>query len=304
MTGLAGLGGLPVCSAADRAAWLEARKGGIGASEIAQVMGWSLFGSALSLYAAKVGAAPPLEDSEALEWGRRLEPAIVEAFSDKSGLMATPCGMLLRSPVHPWALATPDAAVLFADGTTGPLQAKSSGAFRTGDWDDGVPAYYNAQVQWELYVTGAARGAIACLFGGQRFAWQLVERDEVLIRGMVAAGAAFWRCVETRTPPAADGSEHSRAALAALYPADDGSTVALDGTLAEVADALAEAKAAEREAKAAAMAAENHIKEAIGNATHGTLADGRVFTWKRQHREGYTVAPTDYRVLRLHAPKE
>ncbi len=75
-----------VCDVSDRDAWLESRTDGIGASEIAAVLGESPWMSPLALYASKIGAYErDLSDSEPVYWGTKLEGAIVEAYSERTG---------------------------------------------------------------------------------------------------------------------------------------------------------------------------------------------------------------------------
>ena len=65
------------------AEWLEARRQGITASEIAAVMGLSPASQdgPYALYHRKTGTLPPIEDNDAMERGRVLEPYIAEKFA-------------------------------------------------------------------------------------------------------------------------------------------------------------------------------------------------------------------------------
>lgn len=294
-----------VCSSRDRTHWLESRKSGIGASEVAALIGVSRWASPLSLYAEKAGIADaPDLDSEAVEWGTRLEPAIIAAFGERTGRDVEPCGFLLRSTEHPFALATLDAWCVDDAGNRWPLEIKTTGAHFAEDWAEGPPPAYAAQVQWQMYVTGCDRATVACLIGGQKMVWADVARDDALIVKLVDAAAAFWECVQTETPPPADGTEASKAALARIYPADTGEIVELPATLAEVADRREAAKLAAKQAEGEVLEAENEIKAAMRDATRGTLPDGRAFSWKVQKREAYSVKAGESRVFRSHQPKE
>ena len=50
----------------DRAEWLKAREGGIGASEVAAVVGLSKWDSPYSLFLRKTGQVPPIEENDAM----------------------------------------------------------------------------------------------------------------------------------------------------------------------------------------------------------------------------------------------
>ncbi len=108
----------------------------------------------------------------------------------------------------------------------------------------------------------------------------------------------FWRRVQERRPPDADGSSATAEALRRLYPRDSGATVFLPAEAATWAEELETAKAAAKQAKALEDSAKNRIMAAIGDATFGTLPDGTRFSLKTQKREGYVVEAAEFRVLR------
>lgn len=287
-----------VCDSADRAAWLEARRSGIGSSDAAAVLGVSPWGSPLSVYADKLGLSEDREATEAMRWGNILEPLIAQEFAKETGRQVQMAGKLIRSTDRPWQLATLDAEqqAIGRDGV-GALEIKATG-FRAGDWTDGVPAHVYAQFQHQLSVSGYRWGSVAVLMFGCRLLWADVERDDDFIARMVEAESDFWRRFEAGEPPPPDGTDASAAALRLLYPHDDGSTVELPGELIGL-DAEREALKAEMKTAEARLAEiDAQIKGAIGSATVGVLLNGVRFTHKLQKRGAYTVQPTEFRVLR------
>jgi len=92
------------------AEWLEARRHGVTASEIAVVMGLSPYDSPYALYHRKRGELPDVEDTDAMERGRVLEPYIADRFGRLHPEFAlTGDGRrLYRHPDRPWQMATPD----------------------------------------------------------------------------------------------------------------------------------------------------------------------------------------------------
>lgn len=294
-----------VCRAAD-ADWLKHRGLGIGASEAAVLIGESPWKSVLQLYAEKIGAVDPpdLSDVEAVFWGTRLESLVLDVYRERTKRFTDQGGLLLRSIEYPWALCTLDGWTSDAElGPYWPLEIKTTGAARGGDWAEGPPEHYRIQITWQMLVTGARKATIACLIGGQKFVWCDVERDEQLVRKLIRHGEEFWRRVEQREPPSPDGTESARKTLHALYPRDDGETVVLPGELMLVADELEEIKAAEKALGVRKVQAENAIKVALGAAQRGVLGDGREFSWKYEKTRGYTVAEGQRRVLRAHQAK-
>ena len=63
--------------------WLDLRKTGIGGSEVAAICGFSKWTSPYTLWCQKtnrISGEIPMND--AMEWGTRLEPVIIDKFSD------------------------------------------------------------------------------------------------------------------------------------------------------------------------------------------------------------------------------
>lgn len=293
-----------VCSSGDREVWLQQRLTGIGASEISAVMGANRREAALRVYARKIGALG-IDDDDAGEpayWGSRLERVVADEFSIRTGMQHQWQGDLLRSTIYPWALCTLDGLVV--DGT--PLECKTTTVYLEEDWTDGTPYYYVLQCQQQMLVTGAARCYVACLIGGQRFVWDVVERDEALISQIIAAGNEFWRRVQEQDPPAPDGSESSEQALRALAQTRDEDLdrrIELDPSMAVVADELEQVKwrhkdayAAVKELEAKRKQLQQTIRLAMGGAKYAEL-DGWVFVDDVRSRAAYSCAAATWNEL-------
>jgi putative phage-type endonuclease len=295
-------------SSRDRERWLQLRRSGVGASEIAALLGESPWLSATELYALKIGASngnADLEDAEYVYWGRQLESSIVAGYQDRTGRLVDPHGVLLRSTAHPWALCTLDAVTTDGrDGEPWPLEVKNVGLSKSHEWEDGPPRHYFLQLQHQMLVTGAPRATIAALIGGQRLIWCDIERDDIAIRRITHAGRIFWdECVEKGVCPKPDGSESSKRALDALYrdrPAPE-SYVQLPGSMLDLDVELNELKLTEGVIKKRRAEIENLIKAHIGSAEQGVLSDGTVWSWKQQERAEHVVQASKFRVLRRHA---
>lgn len=259
-----------------RAEWLRARRTGIGASEIAAVLGESRWGDAGTVYARKVA---PDEDDEAREWqewGLRLEPVILEAYSSPryAGRSVQRDGRLLRSREHPWALCTLDAWT--ADrGSEIPLELKTDRWGR--EWDDGPPVEYMLQLQHQMLVTGARRASIAVLVGGSQLAWCDAARDEATIARIIRAGSRFWASIEAREMP----ETRDHAALAAVFrEMDRGRVVELEGAEWIRRDAQrCEAQAVAGTVAVEKAAIDAAIKRAMGRAEVARLDDGTEYRW-------------------------
>lgn len=293
-----------VCSNDNRESWLRARRSGIGASEIAAACGESPWDSPFSLWAKKSRMLPEKDETEPMTWGRLLEPVIIGEYARRAGRSAKPHGLLLRSKDYPWALATLDGTTWGDGDSPWPLEIKNTSAYLADEWQDGPPPHYYLQVQQQALVTGARKVTSACLLGGNRLVWCDVDRDERVIRKIIERGSDLWRRVQSGEAPEVDGSDATHAALDAMYPKDERRSILLDGAMINVADEIEAMKSRIRDAKEKVDDLEATVKAALGSARSGILPDGREFTWTLQQRAGFTVKPTEFRVLRLKKAKK
>ncbi|MEX3938193.1 YqaJ viral recombinase family protein [Paraburkholderia sp. BR10937] len=207
--------------------WLEARKFGIGGSDAAAAVGLSPYQSALELWLIKTGRdanlpkPDPDDTTEPVYWGTLLEPIVAASYTKQTGNRVRRVNAVLQHPSLPWMLANVDREVV-GNRDVQLLECKTAGEFGARLWRDGVPEYVTLQVQHQLMVTGKQAADVAVLLCGQKLDVHRIERDDALIARLVELEAAFWRYVETDTPPPADGSESADRALRCLYPGAGG----------------------------------------------------------------------------------
>jgi putative phage-type endonuclease len=275
-----------VTAGMDRATWLATRRQGLGGSDAAAVLGVSRYRGPWDTWADKTGAVPPADAGEAAYWGQQLEPLVADEFARRTGLAVAPWPVMLRHPTTPWMLADLDRVV--ADG--GLLECKTTGAHHAEEWaDGGIPPEYVCQVQHYLAVTGAPHAYLAVLIGGQRFHWCRLDRDDAFIADLLAAEAAFWDLVVTRTPPPPDGSPGARRVLQALHPAPTGGPVVLPDTAAAWARAYLDAAQREQLAAADKERAAQALMALLGDAPQGTAGSYRVL-WTPMTRRSFDFA--------------
>lgn len=215
-----------------REEWLKVRQQGIGASEAATAIGINPYQSPLELWMIKTGRQPHLnvskeeEDSSPLYWGNKLEALVAEHYSRKTGNKVRRVNAVLQhpDPDKSWMLANLDYAVT-GNPDVQVLECKTAGEYGARLWKDGVPDYYQCQVQHQLAITGKQGADIAVLICGNEFRVYRVERDEELIAALIEKEREFWYYVETDTPPPADGSPSSEEALRRLFAQDKGITL-------------------------------------------------------------------------------
>ncbi|MFM0722377.1 YqaJ viral recombinase family protein [Paraburkholderia strydomiana] len=207
--------------------WLEVRKSGIGGSDAAAAVGLNPYKSCLELWLEKTGRdtnlpKPNADDTtEPVYWGNLLEPIVAASYTKQTGNRVRRVNAVLQHPAIPWMLANLDREVVGVPGVH-ILECKTAGEFGARLWRDGVPEYVTLQVQHQLAVTGKQAADVAVLLCGQKLDVHRIERDDALIARLMELEAAFWRYVETDTPPPADGSESADRALRCLYPGTGG----------------------------------------------------------------------------------
>ena len=195
-----------LCDQRDRNAWLKARMQGVGASEVAAILGRNPYCDAGTLLDEKLGIKPAddLSQNPRVYWGNQLERAIlegyaqightIEAYAHLKERRAEMWGRLLQSTRCPQLLATPDAwQVNPSRQTEGVVQVKNCGYAKKAP-----PDYYVVQVQAELAVTGLEWGSLVMLVGGNDLRVYDIEGDETLIEEIFEMVERFWRQVERR----------------------------------------------------------------------------------------------------------
>lgn len=297
-----------------REEWLFARLAGIGGSEAAAIMGVSPWASPMSVYADKIGNAEPVEETEPMQWGKRLEEPAANAYCEETGRKVMNLGefTILTSRHVPRAFATLDRLIIPcydlernpspADGP-GVLEIKTSRLSALDGWEREPPTNYQIQVQHQMMVSGCKWGSFAVLFGGQTFRWFDFVRNDAFLGELEQAIAEFWGHVTRREPPASDASEATTRALKAIYPRPTIEAVALppeadewDCELVVVGEQQDILNAKERELR-------NKIMAALGPAEKGILSDGTAYTWREQKKKAYAVEASTSRVLRRMASR-
>jgi putative phage-type endonuclease len=195
---------------------MEDRKGFIGGSEIAAVMGLSPWKTPLQLWLEKTGAIEPkdLSDNEAVQMGNELEETVARLFTKRSGKEVRRSPKQYIDKEFSFMRCQVDRLVTGSDEL---VECKTASLRKEKDWSgDEIPADYILQVQWQLMITGRSIGWIAVLIGGQKFLFKQIKEDVELQATMREAADKFWSMVESKQAPMAMLGDDD--ALLALYP--------------------------------------------------------------------------------------
>jgi len=280
--------------------WLDVRRKGVTASEIASIMGLSDKPSKFTLWWQKQGFLES-ESNTRMAFGHFCEPFICQQFAETHPeYLVLQVGLAAHSE-RLWQMATcdriavsPDAALNHVLTNPVPVEAKTSATFQ--DWGpegtDIIPVNYRCQLMWQMDVLGASYGYLSCLFlMTQEIRTYVVPYDSEDAVVMRAAAAVFRQSLDQGDEPPIDGSDSTTWALKSVY-----------GDLEDVEQPLPRSlvnryRSAVRrydEADKRKKLVSNQIRAALGNARRGVdIRTGeRIVSRTRYARKAYTVKET------------
>lgn len=159
----------------------------LGGTDVSAIMGTNPYKTAMDVWMEKTGRRPPVRDNRFMEWGRRLEPVVAQAFAEKTGMALEKAGFIVGEPEY--LCASPD--YLTEDGI---VEIKTAGsADGWGPHGSGiVPAHYRDQVLHYMGLSGRKKAWIAVLIGGNDFRWYPIEHDGDRIARIREKACRFW----------------------------------------------------------------------------------------------------------------
>ena len=157
-----------------REEWLKAREEGIGASEVASVVGLNPWETPYQLWRRKRGIDQPQEENFLMKAGHYLEDAVARFYQDASGneiINSSATDFMFIDKAKPFLRVSPDRTfwlpdMAHNDDNKGILECKTTQ--RSIDRDD-LPKHWFCQVQMLLGVSGYERGSLAWLSSGRDF---------------------------------------------------------------------------------------------------------------------------------------
>ena len=159
---------------ADRDAWLDTRREGIGGSDASTIAGVNPYTTLYELWLDKTGYDVETRYTPEMRFGHLIEPVARQVFTEDIGVGVTLAG-LQRSRSRPWQQHTPDG--LTDDG--GLLEIKSVGWREAHNWDDGqVADHAEVQVQHGMAVTGLTHAWVVAVIE-REFIFRRVDRNQL-----------------------------------------------------------------------------------------------------------------------------
>ncbi|MFJ5259126.1 YqaJ viral recombinase family protein [Streptomyces sp. NPDC088387] len=282
---------------AARDVWLDARRQGIGSSDLPAVMNLSGFKTPLHVFHDKRGRLPHDEEfSEAAHFGVLFEEPLARDWARRNRTVVEPVG-LIANVDDAWEMCTLDRLCTECPldrsvRSLCALEVKNRNAFVAKLWNQGPPDDVLAQVLWQILVTGLDHIHVVCLIGGQDYRQYTVRRDEhvKLVAYLHAEASRLWHDhIVPGRAPALSGEEPADALIELydrLHPDRHGVTV-LDRDL-DAVDAMSEymeAAALESEGKARKKAAKAKLLGSLGAAQAAVRQDRPFFSIEQSFRK-------------------
>ena len=235
------------CSTINNDEWLEYRKGGIGGSDSASILGISKWRTQLELYYDKIGESSTEEIDEQREYifdfGHAMEEFVAvyyqkvfeRKFKDSLELKFSlhygedirieKCRVyrdtwMYESPEYPFMRADLDFKVdlTLSSGqvVTGIFECKTTSPFSIKDsWESGPPKYYECQTRHYMAVMDVPFAIIACAAdnNANNYYSHVIFRDNDKEKVLIEAEKEFWWSVKNRIPPYEMGVDNTKTIL-------------------------------------------------------------------------------------------
>ena len=263
--------------------WLQHRQKSIGGSDASSIIGLNPWSSPYTVWADKLGKIPAKEDNEAMRQGRDLEFYVAERFCEATGKKVRRENHILINPDYPFAHANVDRMVVGEDAG---LECKTTSSLNMKNFKNGAfPDTYYVQCVHYMMVTGCKKWYLAVLVLNKGFMVFEIERDEEEIEALAKSEADFWKLVEEKTSPIADGTSSTSNTISVLYPESNDESVNLFAYEADLQQYIA-LSAQIKELEKLKDEAANKVKAFLGEAGRGESDHYRV-SWTSSTRSTF-----------------
>ncbi len=289
----------------NRKDWLEWRRSGIGGSDAPVVAGVSPWSTRLELFLEKKARLPEKPASHRMRLGLGLEPLIAAIFIQRTGVTYIGHQEVIRNTKYPWMIATLDCVTSAKEIVELKLVCPNSRkSLPESGYADGLPEYWTIQGNHQAitgdrdHVTFAAlvlteedllgiasfianghkQNDIPALMPDLDLRIYDVEASAALRDPLIGLESEFWQYVIRDEPPP-ELQAHDAATLASLFQGSAGWCELSDRDL-EAADAYIRLGPQIRELEKSREESRARLLLSMGDATEGTLPDGRVVNRK------------------------
>lgn len=195
--------------------WHDYRLSGIGASEIATIMGLNPYQASIQLFYQKIGQIEAnKEENAAMFFGTELESFVAKCWEHWDPSNPTPEAMIsnyraekkirrcqrvnafVRNPKYPWLFVSLDRKINKVGGQDEKaLEIKTISGYAADKWESGIPPMYLMQLQTQLLVCEFKQGELAILKDGRHMDVLPFEAHEGIQQAIIERTKHFWNSV-------------------------------------------------------------------------------------------------------------
>lgn len=264
--------------------WLDARQQGIGGSDIANLLGHNPYpnGTPLALWRIKMGMeTDPFTGNYATKRGQHMERFLLDTYAENHPgviIETAPDDIpsIVRHADVAAAMVSLDALAHDKDGSR-VIECKTGNARQVPKWADGaIPPAYEAQVNYQLAVTGLDSAVIVADIGGEYIERHITADPEFNTRVLQLVDDWWWTHCHPDGPKKTPTPDpiRDRDTLAKLWTPDPTKDVTLPADLlARLRDTKAALAAAKTDLEIAAAEVQLAMREACtGYDDQGEIA--------------------------------
>lgn len=174
------------------------RSKGIGASEIAAIVGLDPRRGPFDIWAEKLGKVSPRDPDARMRAGKKMERVIAELYGEECSHPVKWLDVTMQNGKRPWQVYTPDAVTDYPAGELCWLiECKAVAYDQAHHWGepstDEIPTQYLTQCHWQMSASGFDRVDVAAFFGGFDLRVYTVRKDAEIEAALLEAGELFWK---------------------------------------------------------------------------------------------------------------
>ncbi len=198
----------------------------VSASQVAALFDCNPYTTKFTLWHELNGTAPDMTDNpdERMDWGTRLEPAILKAAAERRNLVLLPnqAQQYTRHATAPIG-CTEDAEIIDPNRGPGIIEAKNVDwqRWKEGWTNTAAPPHIELQLQAQLTVKGCSWGEIACLVGGNELRHYEREHQGDVTGEIIERATAFMQSIRDGAEPDVAGASVEDPFITARWPTAD-----------------------------------------------------------------------------------
>ncbi len=266
----------------NRQEFLEARRAGLGATDLANLTGVGFHNDAAKIYRSKVDHDGGDAGSVLMEMGLATEGLNASLYEKAMDCpLAIPAPVVTRHPALEWACASLDRTKPNGE----PVELKYTPFFRDDRWGESLtdqsPLGYIVQTTWQMGISVRESADVSVLSGTGEHRIYRVQLDHELLNLLVQIGGEFWSefvVTHTEPPPNWRSKLSTQVAERAVQITANKSLI-LDQSHGDIAEQFLRLRQIEKDAGEEAEVLKTRLQHAMGDAAKAVAGNCRLSQW-------------------------